>query len=182
MVPGVGSTIDTRRPTSLLNRLDLPTFGRPTMATVGRGIGGAILRAAQSRTGTIPAIEDRHQSRARSRAQLLPIEDMLPIEDRHRSVRAVLQDTQLRTGTSHAPQSRTGTDRLGAVSVRRTGMTSFAAMSWCGYRASRLAPVIASGFAIPMRSSTVGARSASLPTLWSLALSSPGATTEHGTK
>ena len=35
VTPGVSSTIACRRPTSRLNRVDLPTFGRPRIATVG---------------------------------------------------------------------------------------------------------------------------------------------------
>ena len=33
--PGVSSTIAMRLPVSLLKSIDLPTFGRPTMATIG---------------------------------------------------------------------------------------------------------------------------------------------------
>ena len=33
--PGVSATIDSLSPYSVLNRLDLPTFGRPTIATTG---------------------------------------------------------------------------------------------------------------------------------------------------
>ena len=36
MTPGTSRTIDVRRPTRRLNRVDLPTFGRPTMAMIGR--------------------------------------------------------------------------------------------------------------------------------------------------
>ena len=36
VTPGVSSTIACRRPTSRLNSVDLPTFGRPRIATVGR--------------------------------------------------------------------------------------------------------------------------------------------------
>src|SRR5437764_7426187 len=35
VTPGVGSTIAMRRPASQLNSDDLPTFGRPTIATIG---------------------------------------------------------------------------------------------------------------------------------------------------
>ena len=35
---GVSSTMETREPTSLLNRVDFPTFGRPTIATTGFAI------------------------------------------------------------------------------------------------------------------------------------------------
>ena len=38
--PGRSSTSARRLPTSRLNRVDLPTLGRPTMATVGRGMAG----------------------------------------------------------------------------------------------------------------------------------------------
>ena len=41
VTPGVGSTSAWRRPTSRLNRVDLPTFGRPTIATVERHRAGA---------------------------------------------------------------------------------------------------------------------------------------------
>ena len=35
VTPGVGSTMEIRRPASLLKRLLLPTFGRPMMASLG---------------------------------------------------------------------------------------------------------------------------------------------------
>ena len=35
VTPGVSSTMDSRRPHSLLKSMDLPTLGRPTMATNG---------------------------------------------------------------------------------------------------------------------------------------------------
>ena len=35
VTPGVSSTIDSRLPVSLLNNMDLPTLGRPTIATKG---------------------------------------------------------------------------------------------------------------------------------------------------
>src|SRR5262245_20156196 len=37
VTPAVGSTMLIRRPASQLNSDDLPTFGRPTMATIGSG-------------------------------------------------------------------------------------------------------------------------------------------------
>ena len=40
--PGRSSTSARRLPTSRLNRVDLPTLGRPTMATVGRGMAAPI--------------------------------------------------------------------------------------------------------------------------------------------
>src|SRR5262245_41546193 len=39
VTPAVGSTMLIRRPASQLNSDDLPTFGRPTIATIGRSIG-----------------------------------------------------------------------------------------------------------------------------------------------
>src|SRR3954447_11369097 len=36
VTPAVGSTMLIRRPASQLNSDDLPTFGRPTIATIGR--------------------------------------------------------------------------------------------------------------------------------------------------
>ena len=39
VTPGVGSTIEIRRPARQFSNELLPTFGRPTMATVGRGMG-----------------------------------------------------------------------------------------------------------------------------------------------
>jgi len=36
VTPGVSSTIDMRRPAMMFRRLDLPTLGRPTMATIGK--------------------------------------------------------------------------------------------------------------------------------------------------
>src|SRR5437764_6710271 len=41
VTPAVGSTMLIRRPASQLNSDDLPTFGRPTIATVGRDTGAA---------------------------------------------------------------------------------------------------------------------------------------------
>ena len=38
VTPGVSSTMESRRPTNLLNSMDLPTLGRPTMATRGFAI------------------------------------------------------------------------------------------------------------------------------------------------
>ena len=38
VTPGVSSTMERRRPTSLLKSMDLPTLGRPTMATSGFAI------------------------------------------------------------------------------------------------------------------------------------------------
>src|SRR5262245_18464062 len=38
VTPAVGSTMLIRRPTSQLNSDDLPTFGRPTIATTGNGM------------------------------------------------------------------------------------------------------------------------------------------------
>src|SRR5699024_9466854 len=35
VTPGVSSTIEMRRPTILLKKVDLPTLGLPTMATIG---------------------------------------------------------------------------------------------------------------------------------------------------
>lgn len=35
VTPGVSSTMETRRPTTLLKKVDFPTFGRPTTATSG---------------------------------------------------------------------------------------------------------------------------------------------------
>ena len=35
VTPGVSSTMESRFPMSLLNSMDLPTLGRPTMATMG---------------------------------------------------------------------------------------------------------------------------------------------------
>ena len=41
VTPGVSSTMAARRPVSLLKSMDLPTFGRPTIATKGLGIAQA---------------------------------------------------------------------------------------------------------------------------------------------
>ena len=38
VTPGVSSTMDSRRPTILLNSMDLPTLGRPTIAIKGNAI------------------------------------------------------------------------------------------------------------------------------------------------
>src|SRR3954452_24709691 len=41
VTPAVGSTMLMRLPASQLNSDDLPTFGRPTIATIGRATRGA---------------------------------------------------------------------------------------------------------------------------------------------
>src|SRR5262245_40032808 len=51
VTPAVGSTMAMRRPASQLNSEDLPTLGRPTMATTGRDTatppaGGAVWATA----------------------------------------------------------------------------------------------------------------------------------------
>ena len=38
VVPGVSETIAIRLPARRLNRVDLPTFGRPTMAIIGKAM------------------------------------------------------------------------------------------------------------------------------------------------
>ena len=38
MTPGISSTMEIRSPAIRLNIVDLPTFGRPTIATVGNAI------------------------------------------------------------------------------------------------------------------------------------------------
>src|SRR5699024_3123016 len=43
VTPGVSSTMDRRLPASRLNSWLLPTFGRPTMATIGFGISDSLL-------------------------------------------------------------------------------------------------------------------------------------------
>src|SRR3982750_1944051 len=48
VTPGRSSTSATRLPTSRLNSVDLPTFGRPMIATVGRGMERATSRRAAS--------------------------------------------------------------------------------------------------------------------------------------
>ena len=40
VVPGVSETIAIRLPARRLNSVDLPTFGRPTMAIIGKAITG----------------------------------------------------------------------------------------------------------------------------------------------
>ena len=48
VTPGVSSTMDSRCPTILLNSVDLPTLGRPTMATIGFAIVSPILSLSNS--------------------------------------------------------------------------------------------------------------------------------------
>ena len=48
VTPGRSSTSARRLPTSRLNSVDLPTLGRPTMATVGKRHGGAAIAAPSS--------------------------------------------------------------------------------------------------------------------------------------
>ena len=43
VTPGVSSTMESRCPTILLNKVDLPTLGRPTMATIGFAMFSPIL-------------------------------------------------------------------------------------------------------------------------------------------
>ena len=44
VTPAVGSTMEMRRRASVLNRLDLPTFGRPMMVTLGSGMRWALYK------------------------------------------------------------------------------------------------------------------------------------------
>ena len=60
VTPAVGSTMLIRRRASQLKMEDLPTLGRPTMATIGRGI-------AKIRTHDI--VELDHSSRFRDMQQ-----------------------------------------------------------------------------------------------------------------
>ena len=53
VTPGVSSTMAMRRPARRLNRVDLPTLGRPRMTTVG-GMAGYLGHAALRRTGRSP--------------------------------------------------------------------------------------------------------------------------------
>ena len=41
VTPAVGSTMEIRRRASMFSKLDLPTLGRPTMATLGKAMGYA---------------------------------------------------------------------------------------------------------------------------------------------
>lgn len=57
VVPGVSETIAMRLPARRLNKVDLPTFGRPTMAIIGKAMAGIrqlsgqlMLQRAQERT------------------------------------------------------------------------------------------------------------------------------------
>src|SRR5208282_1072521 len=53
VTPAVGSTIAMRRPASQLNNDDLPTFGRPTIATWGIGMGLLNGSAEDWRAGSV---------------------------------------------------------------------------------------------------------------------------------
>ena len=65
VTPGVSATSAMRRPASRLNRVDLPTLGRPAMTTIGSlGIGSlgehgsylsAIRRASLVTSSTVPS-------------------------------------------------------------------------------------------------------------------------------
>src|SRR5438093_5540959 len=50
VTPAVGSTMAMRRPASQLNSDDLPTLGRPTMATCGRDMARFLIEAGPRRT------------------------------------------------------------------------------------------------------------------------------------
>lgn len=52
---GVSSTMESRCPVSLLNSVDLPTFGRPTMAISGLDISGHFLSVGISKNHILPA-------------------------------------------------------------------------------------------------------------------------------
>ncbi len=52
--PGVFPTRAAPRPSSRFNRLDFPTFDRPTKATTGAGVSGKVLRAGGPATTTRP--------------------------------------------------------------------------------------------------------------------------------
>src|SRR5260221_137206 len=51
VTPAVGSTMAMRRPASQLNSDDLPTLGRPTMATLGIGMGDSEKRKTSTAGG-----------------------------------------------------------------------------------------------------------------------------------
>src|ERR1700757_1998212 len=57
VMPGSSPTIERRLLVSRLNRVDLPTFGRPQMAKIGR------LAAVASSPPPLPAVFDRARSR-----------------------------------------------------------------------------------------------------------------------
>ena len=59
VTPGVSSTIAIRRPVSLLKSIDLPTFGLPTMATMGFAIAFAsflVMRPKEKRRAQHPPL------------------------------------------------------------------------------------------------------------------------------
>ena len=62
VTPGRSSTSARRLPTSRLNRVDLPTLGRPTMATVGSGMGS---RSSAARAPVQPYLNARQAARCR---------------------------------------------------------------------------------------------------------------------
>src|SRR4051794_5965585 len=69
VTPGRSSTKASRLPTSRLNRVDLPTFGRPTMATVKVMAGSAGSAPAGSRSSPLHAAARRQTQSAMQSAQ-----------------------------------------------------------------------------------------------------------------
>src|SRR5262245_32170786 len=57
VIPGSSPTIDRRDPTSRLKSVDLPTFGRPTIANVGGCFFADLLKKGQSLLRKQPIIE-----------------------------------------------------------------------------------------------------------------------------
>src|SRR5262249_26850264 len=69
-MPGVSSTMATRRPMRRLNRVDLPTLGLPTTATRGRDIPG--LRSFMPRLRA-SELDERGLERGRTGAAFPPL-------------------------------------------------------------------------------------------------------------
>src|SRR5262249_30721435 len=115
VTPGVSRTIALRLPIRRLKRVDLPTFGRPTIATTG------------SRTGVAPS---RRRGRAAEQAVDESARGRLDTDDRHpevpREVRRgrVVEEDALRlrerdAGNQHHVAQRPSGEGVGDVLARQ---------------------------------------------------------------
>src|SRR5919106_2956475 len=93
VTPGVSSTIARRRPVIRLKRVDLPTLGRPTMATVGGAasliaelpqaarVAGPVALHPDEELEEDPAAEEALEAGPRGRADRLDALTRLPDDD-----------------------------------------------------------------------------------------------------
>ena len=142
VTPGVSSTMAARRPVSLLKSMDLPTFGRPTIATKGLGIAQAS-SLRQSAAGSFSYYGtkrfDLQGTNKNARKQSKTCRDTTPegalsgrLRERSLSFPAFLVGTELlRLGGRKNLAAIVGTAVL-ASSVRQTSFTALRASDYAG--------------------------------------------------